>query len=136
MKLLIQTDGASRGNPGPAAYGFIIYKDGGVLKKEGKILGVTTNNIAEYTGLVKALEYLADEILAGEVEELAIEADSQLMIRQLEGKYKVKNEGLKGLFGKINTMLIEYNNVTFNHIFREFNKEADLLGNLALDGKI
>jgi len=136
MKLLIQTDGASRGNPGPAAYGFIIYKDGDVFKKEGKVLGVTTNNIAEYTGLVKALEFLADEVLPDGVEELAIEADSQLMIRQLEGTYKVKNEGLKSLFGKITVMLREYNHVTFTHIFREFNKEADLLGNLALDGKI
>ena len=136
MKLLIRTDGASRGNPGPAAYGFVIYKDGVVWKKEGKTLGVTTNNIAEYTGLVRALEYLADQVLASEVEELAIEADSQLMIMQLSGKYKVKNAGIKVLFDQIQTMLSEYPNKTFKHIFREFNKEADELGNLALDGKI
>lgn len=136
MKLRIQTDGASRGNPGAAAYGFVIYKDGEVLKKEGKTLGITTNNIAEYTGLVKALEYLANEVKPEEVDELIIEADSQLMIRQLSGMYKVKNEGLKSLFNQIKAMLTEYSTVSFNHIFREFNKEADLLGNLALDGKI
>jgi ribonuclease HI len=136
MKLLIQTDGASRGNPGAAAYGFIIYKDGEVLKKEGKTLGITTNNIAEYTGLVRALEYLANEVKPEEVGELAIEADSQLMIRQLTGMYKVKNEGIKPLFNQIKAMLTEYENVEYKHIFREFNTEADLLGNLALDGKI
>ncbi len=136
MKLLIQTDGASRGNPGPAAYGFVIYKDGEVMMKEGKTLGVTTNNIAEYTGLVKALEYLADNVDSGEVEELAIEADSQLMIRQLCGMYKVKHDGIRQLFNQIKAMLSEYSEVTYKHIFREFNKEADELGNLALDGKI
>ncbi len=136
MKLLIQTDGASRGNPGAAAYGFIIYKDGEVLVKEGKTLGITTNNIAEYTGLVRALEYLANEVKPEEVGELAIEADSQLMIRQLTGMYKVKNEGIKPLFNQIKAMLTEYENVEYKHIFREFNTEADLLGNLALDGKI
>lgn len=136
MKLLIQTDGASRGNPGKAAYGFVIYKNDKLFYKEGKTMGITTNNVAEYTALVRALEYLADVIDYEQVEELEIQADSQLMIRQLEGLYKVKNIYLKVLFDQIKRMLLEYRTVRFTHIRRELNTEADFLGNLALDGKI
>lgn len=136
MQIAIKTDGASRGNPGPAAYGYVIYRDGKIFQKEGKTLGVTTNNIAEYTALKEALFFLAESGIVEEVDELLIQADSQLMIRQLLGQYKVKHPGIKEIYTQINKLLEEYSNVRFEHIRREFNKEADSLCNMALDGLI
>lgn len=133
MKLLIQTDGASRGNPGPAAYGFVIFADGIVLYEEGKILGETTNNVAEYTALFQGLAYLKTAIDISSVKELLIQADSQLLIRQLSGMYKIRNERLFSIFQQINELLTDYSTVRFEHIRREFNKRADALANAALD---
>ncbi len=136
MQITIQTDGASRGNPGPAAYGFVIFQDGAVLYEEGKTLGITTNNIAEYTALFQALAYLRETVEPDDVESLLIQADSQLMIKQMTGEYRIKNAGLLPIFKEIKKLLEDYGAVKFEHIRREFNKHADRLGNLALDGFI
>lgn len=134
MKILIQTDGASRGNPGPASYGFVIFTDGVLLYEEGKTLGETTNNVAEYTALFQALAYLRTAVDGQSIDELTVQADSQLMIRQLSGIYKIRNERLISIFNQINELLDHYKNVHFEHIRREFNKKADSLANEALDG--
>ncbi len=136
MKILIQTDGASRGNPGRASYGFVIYKDKEIFYKEGKKIGITTNNVAEYTALKESLFYLEEHVEKEQVDLLVIQADSQLMIRQLAGEYKVKSPGLQPIFSQIKNLLADYPNVLFEHIRRELNKEADALCNLALDGII
>ena len=135
MKILIQTDGASRGNPGPASYGFVIFADGVVIYEEGKTLGETTNNVAEYTALFQALAYLKMSVDPKVINELLIQADSQLLIRQLSGMYKIKNERLYSIFVQINGLLADYNLVRFEHIRREFNKRADALANKALDAE-
>ena len=136
MNLLIQTDGASRGNPGPASYGFVIFADGIVLYEEGKTLGETTNNVAEYTALFQALAYLKTSVDLSSVSELVIQADSQLLIRQLSGMYKIRNERLFSIFKQINELLEVYPKVRFEHIRRELNKRADALANFALDSAL
>ena len=136
MQILIQTDGASRGNPGLAAYGFVIFQDGKVIYEEGKTLGVTTNNVAEYTALKEALLFLRTNDNSDDIEKLTIQADSLLVIKQLTGEYKIKSAGLIPIYSQIKELLKEYPEVSYEHIRREFNKKADSLCNMALDGHI
>ena len=136
MQILIQTDGASRGNPGLAAYGFVIFQDGKVIYEEGKTLGITTNNVAEYTALKEALLFLSTSDSQEDIEKLIIQADSLLVIKQLSGEYKIKSPGLIPIYSQIKELLKDYSVVSFEHIRREFNKKADALCNLALDGRI
>jgi ribonuclease HI len=126
----IHTDGAARGNPGPAAFSFVISRPGQPDVEDSGCLGDTTNNIAEYTALLKALERARQ--LDGQ--RLAVHSDSELMIKQMKGEYKVKNEGLRSLYDEAQQLCRHFASVTFRHVRREQNKRADELCNLALDG--
>jgi len=127
----IYTDGGSRGNPGPAAYAYVIKRPG-QPDIEGKCyLGKTTNNIAEYTGLVKALEH-AKQLGA---KKLIVNSDSELMVKQLNGEYRVKNEGLRPLYLQAVELRKQFESVTIKHIYREQNSQADALCNEAMDDR-
>ena len=124
-------DGGARSNPGPAGYGVYIVDDSGtVLAELSGSLGTTTNNIAEYNGLIAALQWAADRNMT----QLSIKGDSLLIIEQMRGNYKVKNEGLKPLHMKARMLVMQIGNVTFEHVRRENNKEADRLSNVGMDG--
>ena len=129
-KLIIYTDGAARGNPGPAGAGVVI-KDAGlkIVKELWDYLGETTNNQAEYRALIIALKSAA-ELGAGELD---IFADSELMVSQLKGLYKVKNEGLIPLFNEAVGLFKKFKSCRISHVPREKNKEADRLANKAID---
>ena len=128
--LSLYVDGACRGNPGPAAYGFVLYS-GGKRVLEGKgFLGTSTNNIAEYTALIKGLE---SAWMGGFVGELDIFSDSQLLVRQITGAYKVKHPELKVLFSDVQELLQRFPKTRIFHIKRGLNREADMLANKALD---
>jgi len=130
-ELVIHVDGASRGNPGQAGCGiFIQDKDGRVVKRVRKKLGLATNNVAEYTALVTALEQAA---LLG-ASSVTIFADSELMVKQIKGQYKVKNEGLRPLYSKAISLIDEFEKFRITHILRARNKDADRLANEAIDG--
>lgn len=129
MKLTINIDGGSRGNPGPAAYGCYIRGAGSTpISLKGR-LGNTTNNIAEYHGLLRALEK-AVELGA---EEVQILADSELLVRQMTGVYRVKNEQIAVLFKIAGDLVKQIGKVQFKHVYREDNSVADALCNEALD---
>ncbi|MFZ5627078.1 MAG: ribonuclease HI family protein [Bacillota bacterium] len=130
MKAILFTDGGSRGNPGPAGCGWVLLNQEGEVLTEGcHFLGLATNNVAEYTALIKGLA--AAQALG--VTELVVKADSELMIRQLNGIYKVKNEGLKPLFARVQELARSFPQVTYQHIPRELNQRADALANQAMD---
>jgi len=128
MPLTIFTDGASFGNPGPMGIGVVIYKDGKKAGEMSEYLGNGTNNIAEYTAVIRALEYARE---SGE-KEIHVKSDSQLVVRQLNGEYKVRDEKLKTLKRKIDS-LREGMSVRFEHIPRERNEEADALSKEAAE---
>jgi len=129
QKLIINTDGGSRGNPGPAGIG-VVFSDekGETLATFREYIGEATNNIAEYEALIMALEKARDF----EVSEIECRLDSELIVRQLNGQYKVKDENLKKLFNRVKE-LVFFKPVKFVHVRREQNKKADELVNLALD---
>jgi ribonuclease HI len=130
VRLRLFTDGGARGNPGPAAYGFVLEEPGGaVLFAEGKAIGVATNNVAEYSGLVAGLEK-AVELEATEVE---VVSDSELMVKQMRGEYKVKNEALRALSLEAARLARRLDAVEYRHVRREQNELADRLVNEALD---
>jgi probable phosphoglycerate mutase len=123
-------DGGARGNPGPAGYGvFIQDQDGTVLDELHGGLGVATNNVAEYNGLLAALQWAA----ARGHRRLHIRADSELLVKQMRGEYKVKHEGLKPLFLQACALIRTIGQVSFEHVRREFNQDADRLSNLGMD---
>jgi ribonuclease HI len=126
----VYTDGAARGNPGPAAFAFVISRPGLPAVEELGCLGDTTNNVAEYTALVKALER-AHELGGRHIE---IHSDSELMVKQMLGKYKVKHPGLLPLYEEAKRLSAHFDAVTFRHVRREQNRRADELCNEALDG--
>jgi ribonuclease HI len=122
-------DGGSRGNPGPAGYGvYIEREDGTIVELKGSI-GVATNNVAEYNGLLAALAWAREH----GVSRLHVRADSDLLVKQLRGEYRVKNAGLQPLFERARALVRQVGLVTFEHVRREFNKEADRLANEAMD---
>jgi ribonuclease HI len=124
-------DGGARSNPGPGGYGvYIVDEQGTVLAELSGSLGITTNNIAEYTGLIAALQWAADH----GVKQIAIKGDSLLIIEQMRGNYKVKNEGLKPLHMKARMLVMQIGDVTFEHVRRDLNKDADRLSNVGMDG--
>ena len=132
MKVIIHTDGGSRGNPGPAAAGFVLDDaDGHRLQAKAFFLGRTTNNVAEYTALVKALE--AAKRLGAE--HVTVYSDSELMVRQLSGAYKVKSEAIRPLFEHVNKLRPQFESCLFRHVMREKNQEADRIVNQALDAR-
>ena len=129
-KLIIYSDGGARGNPGPAAIGFVIYDSAGaILKKFGHFLGVSTNNQAEYKALIAGLEQAA-KLGASSV---VCHLDSELVVKQLQGAYKVREEGLKPLAAEALRLTSKFKQVQFVHVRREKNKLADELVNQALD---
>jgi ribonuclease HI len=131
--LTIHTDGASRGNPGEAAFAYTIARDGAAVVEEAGCLGRITNNQAEYTALVRALEHA---LRLGTQHRLLIHSDSELMVKQMRGEYKVKNEELRDLYDQARQIVRQFTGaVTFKHVRREHNKRADELCNLALDGQ-
>jgi ribonuclease HI len=124
-------DGGARSNPGPAGYGVHIVDDqGAVLAELHGSLGVSTNNIAEYSGLIAALKWAVDH----DVRRITIKGDSLLIIEQMRGNYKVKNEGLKPLHLQARMLVMQIGDVKFEHVRREQNKEADRLSNVGMDG--
>ncbi len=128
MKLY--TDGGARGNPGPAAGGVVLINDGGnVIKKLGFALGVKTNNEAEYKALIRGLRTSLDE----EATHLKCYLDSELVVKQLRGEYRVKNANMKPLWNEAKELEKKFKNVEYFHITRDKNKQADLLVNEVLD---
>ena len=124
-------DGGARSNPGPAGYGVYIVDDqSAVLAELHGSLGNTTNNIAEYKGLIAALKWAVDH----DVKQITIKGDSLLIIEQMRGNYKVKNEGLKPLHMQARMLVMQIGDVKFEHVPREKNKDADRLSNVGMDG--
>lgn len=124
-------DGGARQNPGPAGYGvYIVDDNGAVLAELHGALGIATNNIAEYRGLIAALQWAVDN----NVTEITIKGDSLLIVEQMRGNYKVKNEGLKPLHLQARMLVMQIGNVTFAHVPREQNSDADRLSNVGMDG--
>jgi ribonuclease HI len=135
--IIIHTDGGSRGNPGPAAIGVVIRDtDGRVMKSFGKAIGIATNNEAEYQAIVAALQKAKSLIGGKKSKETAVDMrmDSQLAARQLAGKYKIEEERLWPHFIKIWNLKTDFACVSFTHVPREENKDADRMVNQALDG--
>src|SRR5262245_10532620 len=126
---VIHTDGGARGNPGPAAFAYVIECPGRSAIEEKGFLGETTNNVAEYEGLVRALEH-ARKLGA---RKLLVLSDSELVVRQMNGDYKVRHAGLLPLYEQADELRRSFDHVTFRHIRRENNKRADQLCNDALD---
>ena len=123
-------DGGSRGNPGPAAYGVIVRDGRGeIVAKLKKYIGRMTNNVAEYYGLIAAMDYAQSHGIRA----LRIESDSELLVKQMRGQYKVKSEDLRPLFERAQKMSKAFDSFRIEHVYREQNREADALANEALD---
>lgn len=130
MRAKLWTDGGARGNPGPAAYGYVLEaEDGTVLAAHGEAIGEATNNVAEYRALVAGLEKAAE---LG-VDELEVVSDSELLVKQMRGEYKVKNEALRELFLQASALARQLGSVRYTAVRREHNELADQLVNEALD---
>lgn len=130
MKARLSTDGGARGNPGPAAYGYVLETDDGtVLAAHGETIGVATNNVAEYSALVAGLEKAAE---LG-VDELEVISDSELLVHQMRGEWKVKNEALRELWRKASRLATRFDRISYSAVRREHNELADRLVNEALD---
>ncbi|HXG12679.1 MAG TPA: ribonuclease HI family protein [Gemmataceae bacterium] len=130
--LTIHTDGAARGNPGPAAFAYVIHREGAPPVEEAGCLGRATNNQAEYAALVRALEHAAR---LGTHHRLIIHSDSELMVKQMRGEYRVKDETLRGLYEKARELSARFAGVMFRHVPRSQNSRADQLCNEVLDGR-
>lgn len=129
-RLVLRTDGAARGNPGPAGAGFVIEGDDGSVVDSGWVyLGKRTNNQAEYEALIFGLEALGP----GLPTHLTVYSDSELMVRQLNGQYKVKDPDLKDRFIRVSQLLLRIGSVSVEHVSRSENKHADELANQAID---
>jgi len=133
LKLVVNVDGGARGNPGPAAIGAVVQNaDGEVLEERGERIGTATNNVAEYRalllGIARAAELGADE--------LELVGDSELVVRQVEGRYKVKNAGMKELHEEVKRALRGLDSWSIRHVRRAENADADRLVNQALDGAL
>lgn len=129
-RLVVHVDGGARGNPGPAAIAAVVStSDGEVLEERGEAIGSATNNVAEYRALLLGLER-ARSLGAREIE---LVGDSELVVRQVRGEYKVKDEALKGLYAKVVKALSGFEKWSISHVRREENEPADTLVNAALD---
>ena len=137
-KIIINTDGGSRGNPGPAAVGAVIANEQGeVLKKYGQAIGRGTNNEAEYEAVIFALKKAKALFGKGKAKETEVEVkmDSELVVRQLNHQYQLKQEHIQKLFIRVWNAMMDFKSVSFRHIPREQNSEADKLVNEALDNQ-
>jgi ribonuclease HI len=132
VKARLFTDGGARGNPGPAAYGFVLEtEDGTVLAAEGEAIGTATNNVAEYSGLVAGLR----RAIELQVPDIEVVSDSELMVKQMRGEYRVKNEALRDLYEQAVRLANQLANVEYRHVKRAHNELADRLVNEALDAR-
>jgi probable phosphoglycerate mutase len=132
VKASLYTDGGSRGNPGPSAFAYVIEaEDGTVLAAHGETIGVATNNVAEYSGLVAGLR----AALELQVSELDVVSDSELLVKQMRGEYKVKNEALRELSIEAGRVARQLGKVEYRHVLRAHNELADRLVNEALDAE-
>jgi ribonuclease H / adenosylcobalamin/alpha-ribazole phosphatase len=132
VKARLSTDGGARGNPGPAAYAYVLEADDGtVLAAHGEAIGVATNNVAEYSALVAGLE----KAIEVGVTDLEVISDSELMVKQMRGEYRVKNEALRDLSVQASRLARELGSVSYKAVRREQNKLADQLVNEALDAE-
>ena len=130
MNATLWTDGGARGNPGPAAYGYVLEaEDGTVLAAHGEAIGTATNNVAEYRALIAGLEKAVE---VG-VDELEVVSDSELLVKQMRGEYKVKKETLRGLHEEASDLARRLGSVRYRAVRREHNELADRLVNEALD---
>jgi ribonuclease HI len=130
VKARLCTDGGARGNPGPAAYGYVLEaEDGTVLAAHGEKIGVATNNVAEYSALIAGLE----KALELGLDEIEVVSDSELMVKQMTGQYRVKNEALQELWSRAGRLARRVGSVDYTAVRREHNKLADQLVNEALD---
>ena len=130
MNYKLFTDGGSRGNPGHAAIGFVCQSSDGITEFEGnRYIGTNTNNYAEYMAIIAGLQ----ACLLKDIKNVECYLDSELVVKQLKGEYKQKNEGLKPLFDKVKELTKKFNSITFTHVPRNQNKRADALVNEALD---
>ena len=130
MKATLYADGGSRGNPGPAASGAVLYDEQGeVVAEIGTFLGVATNNVAEWTGLLEGLK----AALARGVDEIAVRLDSELVVKQLSGAYRVKHPGLIPLHAQAKSLLRKFKDVDVRHVPRKQNAAADAVVNQVLD---
>ena len=130
MKARLSTDGGARGNPGPAAYGYVLEaEDGTVLAAHGETIGVATNNVAEYRALIAGLEKAVE---VG-VDQLEVVSDSELLVKQMKGEYRVKNENLRPLAVQASRLAKDVGRVRWTSVRREHNELADPLVNEALD---
>lgn len=127
---LLMVDGAARGNPGDAGCGAAICDEtGAVVKELSRYLGRTTNNVAEYEGLIMGLE----ELVRLRRKKILVQSDSQLLVRQLNGEYRVKDEKLKTLYQRVMNLLRQFDRYRIVHVYREMNKLADRLANRGID---
>ncbi len=136
IKLDVYTDGGARGNPGPAAIGFVVIKDNKLLHQEGEYIGTATNNVAEYTAVLKALTWIKNNNIFSQyqLEEIDFYLDSQLVAEQLSGRYKIKNVTLADLVYRISSLQKQIDlKLTFHKIPRSQNARADMLVNTALN---
>jgi len=122
-------DGGSRGNPGPAGYGVRVEREDGSVVELKEALPLATNNVAEYSGLLAALRWA----VAHGITTLHVRSDSLLLVNQMKGQYRVKNPGLQPLYEDARSLVQQIGRVTFEHVRREFNKDADRLANEAMD---
>jgi ribonuclease HI len=133
LKARLYTDGGARGNPGPAAYGYVLEaEDGTVLAAEGEAIGEATNNVAEYSGLIAGLA----KAIELHVPDLEVVSDSELMVKQMRGEYRVKNEALRELSLEAARLARRLKNVEYRHVKRAHNELADKLVNEALDAAV
>ncbi len=127
-EVIVYTDGASRGNPGPAGIGVMLCtREGEILREISESIGETTNNVAEYSAVIRGLR----EALAINARTVVVASDSQLLVRQILGEYKVKNEGLRPLFEEVQRLRRQFAQSGFVHIPRERNTRADALSKQA-----
>lgn len=130
-RAVVNVDGGARGNPGPAAIGVVVRDgDGELLEKLGEKIGTATNNVAEYRALLKGIELAA----AHGATDLELIGDSELVVRQVEGRYKVKSAGMKELHAEVKKALRDFDSWSIRHVRRAENADADRLVNEALDG--
>jgi probable phosphoglycerate mutase len=130
LKARLFTDGGARGNPGPAAYGYVLEgEDGTLLASEGRAIGSATNNVAEYSGLIAGLRKAAEL----QVPDVEVVSDSELMVKQMRGEYRVKNAALRALSLEAASVARQLENVEYRHVKRAQNELADQLVNEALD---
>jgi ribonuclease HI len=127
----IHIDGAARGNPGPAAWAFVITRPDGGVEERSESLGTATNNVAEYTALVEALDHAHGLGLR----RLDVFSDSELLVNQINGEYRVKNPDLKQLYDEARNLMRQFDAVRVSHVRREFNRRADELCNIRLNGE-